>query len=224
MIEEINKLYHDIDIAEFRDVLDSVDRETWNRWLLHKNEYYNMCRKQIRFAVAHYARQTPIPPEDIEGHANMFFCIACLRWDPEKEASLPTYVANQLRRLGGYLVRPEARHKNQFSTIVTDKGPQDALSLIGTDDPDNTVIEYVRRAGQDAADLYDALASGRYQRTSKGGNSKSITAVGLYRSKAFPWKNLARYENALKALKAALDAWAYGKSFIGFAKLASAVA
>lgn len=222
MVEAINKLFHNIDCDEFKATLECITQEDWDRWLAHKGEYYALCKDNIKYAVAHYASITPIPPEDIEGQANLYFCIACLRWNPNGAASLPTYVTSQLRRIGPYLVRPEARHKDNVTEMFDKKEnkTKSMMEIIGETDPDNTLLEYVEKAGPDVKELYVKLHDGWYARVSKGGSSRPITAVGLYRSKVFNW-NLVRCANALKGLTQALDAWRYSKSYRGYAKLIS---
>lgn len=227
MVEAINKLYHNIGSDEFKEALEKVTPEAWERWLKNKDEYYKKCKRHISLAVRHYAMTTPIPPKDIEGQANLIFCITCLRWDPNGKASLPTYVSSQLDRLGPYLVRLEAKHKNnitQVSAETNKKDPNDSkkgvLEIIGEMDPDNTLMSYMEKASADVKELYLKLHEGWYERKSKGGNSRPITAVGLYRSKVFAW-DLRRCMNALTGLTQVLDAWRYGLPFYGCALLSA---
>ena len=225
MQASLRQLYHHISSVEFSAIVRSIRAEhpeVWNRWVEHKEEYYKQCRKQIDFAVAHYASRTPIPPKDIEGAANLYFCIACLRWDPNGIASLPTYVANQLGYLSGYLVGREAKHKNNTTSIEVDGKKENILDILGAVDPDSDLVDYIKKSGSDVLALYTAINDGYYERKSKSGSVRPISAVGLYRSKVLDWNNLIRYENALKGLKQALDAWRYGKEYKGYAQLMSA--
>lgn len=218
---ELRELYHNISAQEFASIVKEIPSDAWDRWIANRDQYYKMCRKHINYAVAHYASSTPIPPKDIEGTANLFFCIACLRWDPNGTASLPTYVARQMGYLSGYLVGREARHKNNVTSIEVDGSRASILDILGEMDPDNSLLEYVEKAGPDVFRLYTAIHEGYYIRKTTSGNSRPISAVGLYRSKLFDW-NLVRCQNALKGLAQALDAWRYGKEYKGYATLMSA--
>lgn len=225
MQEKLRQLYHHISPEEFNRIVQTIiaeHPEAWERWVKNKDEYYRQCKRHISYAVAHYASTTPIPPKDIEGTANLYFCIACLRWDPNGTASLPTYVAHQLGYLSGYLVGKEAKHKNNTTTVEVDGKKESILDLLGAVDPDSSLVDYIKKAGSDVLTLYTAINDGYYERKSKSGSVRPISAVGLYRSKVLDWNNLIRYENALKGLKQALDAWRYGKEYKGYARLMSA--
>lgn len=221
MQEELRQLYHHISPAEFKAIVKDIPREAWDRWQQHKDEYYRMCKKHISYAVAHYASSTPIPPKDIEGTANLYFCIACLRWDPNGAASLPTYVAHQLGYLSGYLVGREARHKNNVTAIEVDGTKESILDILGAADPDNSLVEYIEKAGPDVLNLYKAIEDGYYARKTKSGSSRAISATGIYRAKLFDW-SLVRCQYALKGLQQALDAWRYGKEYKGYAAVLTA--
>lgn len=216
--EELRKLYHDISIEQFSAIVKDIPQEAWDRWLAHKDEYYKMCKEHIGYKVRHHARNTPINPKDIEGAANLIFCIACLRWDPEGPASLPTYVANQLGYLSGYFVGPETKHKNNITAVEVDGKRESILDIVGSMDPDNSLVEYIEKAGPDVKELYTKIHEGWYERKTAYGSSRAISAVGLYRSKVFGW-NLVRCQNALKGLQQALDAWQRGKEYKGYAAL-----
>lgn len=219
MQAKLRQLYHNISAQEFISIIKEVSPDTWQRWLDNRDTYYRMCKKHINYAVAHYASRTPIPPKDIEGEANLIFCIACLRWDPNGSASLPTYVAHQLGYLSGYLVRREASHKNNVTSIETEAGRESILDILGKVDPDSSLLEYIEKAGPDVLSLYKAIQEGYYTRKTQSGSSRPISAVGLYRSKVLGWDSIFRYQNALKGLKQALDAWRYGKEYKGYATL-----
>lgn len=220
--EQLRELYHHITTETFAEIVASVEPEVWDRWMKNKDEYYRQCKKHISYAVAHYASKTPISPKDIEGTANLYFCIACLRWDPNGKASLPTYVANQLGYLSGYLVGKEARHKNNVTTVEVEGGKYESiLDTLGSVDPDNTLTEYIEKAGPDVLKLYRAINDGYYERKSKSGESRAISAVGLYRSKVLDWDSLPRYQNALTGLKQALSAWQTGKEYKGYTALST---
>ena len=225
MQEKLRQLYHHISPEEFNRIVQTIRAEhpeAWERWVKHKEEYYRQCKRNISFAVAHYASTTPIPPKDIEGTANLYFCIACLRWDPNGAASLPTYVTHQLGYLSGYLVGSEAKHKNNTTSTEVDGKKESILDILGAVDPDSNIVDYIKKAGPDVLALYTAINDGYYERKSKSGSARPISAVGLYRSKVLDWNNLIRYENALKGLQQALDAWRYGKEYKGYAQLVSA--
>lgn len=215
----LRQLYHNISAQEFCSIIREVTPETWQRWLDNKDTYYKMCKKHINYAVAHYASRTPIPPKDIEGEANLIFCIACLRWDPNGSASLPTYVAHQLGYLSGYLVRREASHRHNVTSIETESGPESILDILGKVDPDNSLLEYIEKAGPDVLSLYKAIQEGYYTRKTQSGASRPISAIGLYRSKVLGWNSILRYQAALKGLKRALDAWRCNKDYKGYAVL-----
>ena len=147
MQEKLRQLYHHISPEEFGTIIRSIQAEhpeAWERWIQHREEYYKRCKRHIGFAVAHYASTTPIPPKDIEATANLYFCIACLRWDPNGAASLPTYVAHQFGYLSGYLVGKEAKHKNNTTSIEVDGKKESILDLLGAVDPDSNLIDYIK--------------------------------------------------------------------------------
>ena len=216
---ELRELYHHISAEHFHDIISRVDPKDWERWQANKDEYYKQCKRLIKFKTAHYANATPISSQDIESTAALYFCIACLRWDPEGAASLPTYVANQLGYLSGYLVGKEARHKDNVTTVEVDGKQESVLELLGEVDPDNTLLQYIEMSGPDVLKLYKAIAEGYYARRTQSGSARPISAVGLYRSKVLGWDSLPRYQNALRGLQQALHAWQTGQNYKGLATI-----
>lgn len=205
---------------DYKEHLSEIPPEVWERWEKNKDTYYAQCRKVIDYAVYYYGSRTPMPPDEIQARANLIFCIACLRWDPNGAASLPTYVATQLRRLTGTDIRVESKHKNNDTTGSSPSGDRvDLLTLIGKPDERDTLREYVVKAGSDAIRLYDACIEGWYDRKSNAGARRPITAHGLYLAHVLPWTCKERYESALGGIKAAANAWRKGKDFKAHAVL-----
>lgn len=217
-------LYRD-DYEKYIKALKAVSPETWSRWEAHREEYYRQCSKVIDYAVYHYGTRTPMGSDELRARANLIFCIACLRWDPEGGAALPTYVAKQLLRLSGTDIRVESKHKNNRTQgASTDgEGTVDILTLIGQPDEKDTLREYVAKAGKDAIALYDACINGWYGRKSNTGARRPITPRGLFLAKALPWTCKERYAYALEAIRAAANAWREGKDFKGYAQLNGAI-
>lgn len=208
----------------YRSYLSEISPEVWERWNKNKDAYYAQCRKVIDYAVYYYGARTPMAPDEIRARANLIFCIACLRWDPDGDASLPTYVATQLRRLSGTDIRVESKHKNNFSQGQSPdgEGHVDLLTLIGKPDERDTLREYVVKAGIDATSLYDACVAGWYDRKSSAGSKRPITPRGLLLSRVLPWTSKERYASALADIKAAADAWRKGLDFEGIPSLQEA--
>lgn len=202
---------------DYRPHLSEISPEVWERWDKNKDIYYAQCRKVIDYAVYYYGSRTPMSPDEIRARANLIFCIACLRWDPEGDAALPTYVATQLRRLSGTDIRVESKHKNNFSqgSSQDGEGRVDLLALIGKPDERDTLREYVVRAGTDATALYDACVAGWYDRKSSAGSKRPITPHGLLLSHVLPWTSKERYASALSGIREAADAWRKCKDFMG---------
>lgn len=216
-IHPTSDLYRE-DYARYYAALNGVTPEIWERWESHKEEYYKKCQKVIDYAVYYYGSRTPMGSDEIRARANLIFCIACLRWDPDGDAALPTYVATQLRRLSGTDIRVESKHKNNFSqgASADGEGKVDLLTLIGKPDDRDTLREYVEKAGKDAVALYDACISGWYDRKSNTGARRPITPRGLFLARALPWTCKERYASALEAIKAAANAWREGRDFKGY--------
>ena len=205
---------------DYRSHMHEIPAEVWERWEQNKEIYYAQCKKVIDYAVYHFGGRTPMPPDEIRARANMIFCIACLRWDPDGEAALPTYVATQLRRLSGTDIRVESKHKNNDTKSSSPNGDTvDILTLIGRPDERDTLREYVIKAGADAVKLYDACIEGWYDRKSNAGAKRPITPRGLFLAHVLPWTCKERYESALCGIRAAADAWRKGKDFKAHAVL-----
>lgn len=219
-ITPASDLYRE-DFEKFENALKSVPADVLARWEAHKDEYYVQCRKVIDYAVYHYGSRTPMGTDELRARANLIFCIACLRWDPNGNAALPTYVAKQLLRLSGTDIRKESKHKNNCTTGMSadGDGKVDLLTLIGRPDDRDTLREYVEKAGKDCVLLYDACISGWYDRKSNTGARHPITPRGLFLARALPWTCKERYAVALEGIKAAANAWREGKDFKGYAIL-----
>lgn len=215
--QSLTFLYHD----DYKEQLGNVPQEAWDRWDAHKDEYLAKCKRTIDYAVYYYSTRTPMGVDELRSRAYMIFCIACLRWDPNGEAALPTYVGTQLRRLAGTDIRVESKHKDNRTTCGED-GETQLLNLIGKPDDVDTLREYVALAGNDAIALYDKCIEGWYQRSSQAGMRRPITARGLFTSKVLPWTCPKRYEEALDAIKEAAIAWRSGKNYVGRASLLKA--
>ena len=144
------------DYEKYNAALAAVTPEVWARWEANKEAYYKKCQKVIDYAIYYYGSRSPMGADEIRARANLIFCIACLRWDPEGDAALPTYVAKQLMRLSGTDIRVESKHKNNFSqgASADGEGKVDILTLIGRPDDRDTLREYVEKAGKDAVALY----------------------------------------------------------------------
>jgi len=213
------------DYEKYNAALAAVTPEVWARWEANKEAYYKKCQKVIDYAVYYYGSRSPMGADEIRARANLIFCIACLRWDPEGDAALPTYVAKQLMRLSGTDIRVESKHKNNFSqgASADGEGKVDILTLIGRPDDRDTLREYVEKAGKDAVALYDACIRGWYDRKSNTGARRPITPRGLFLARALPWTCKERYASALEAIKAAANAWRTGSDFKGYAILNKAV-
>lgn len=206
---------------DYKEHLDDIPAEVWDRWDKNKDKYYAQCKKVIDYAVYYYSSRTPMGADEVLARANVIFCIACLRWDPNGDAALPTYVATQLRRLSGTDIRVESKHKNNCTTGMSadGEGKVDLLTLIGLPDERDTLREYVVKAGKDATLLYDACINGWYDRKSNTGSKRPITPKGLFLARVLPWTCQERYATALKGIKAAASAWREGKDFKGYAIL-----
>jgi len=212
------------DYEKYNAALKAVTPEVWARWEANKEAYYKKCQKVIDYAVYYYGSRSPMGADEIRARANLIFCIACLRWDPEGDAALPTYVAKQLMRLSGTDIRVESKHKNNFSqgASADGEGKVDILTLIGKPDDRDTLREYVEKAGKDAVALYDACISGWYDRKSNTGARRPITPRGLFLARALPWTCKERYASALEAIRAAANAWRTGADFKGYVVLRKA--
>lgn len=212
------------DYEKFIEAFRNISPEVKARWEAHKDEYYAKCSKVIEYAVYHYAARTPMGADELRARANLIFCIACLRWDPDGDAALPTYVARQLLRLSGTDIRKESKHKNNRTqgTSADGEGTVDILTLIGRPDDRDTLREYVEKAGGDAVALYDVCINGWYDRKSKTGSRRPVTPKGLFLARALPWTCQERYANALAGIKAAAKAWRTGADFKGYAVLTRA--
>lgn len=208
-------LYRD----DYKEHLSEISPEVWQRWEQNKEAYYAQCKKVIDYAVYYHSSLTPMSADELEARANLIFCIACLRWDPNGDAALPTYVATQLRRLTGTDIRVESKHKNNVTkgSSSDGEGTVDLLTLIGKPDEKDTLREYVVKAGADATTLYDACIAGWYDRKSNAGSKRPITPRGLFLARVLPWTCKERYESALCGIKAAADAWRKGKDFRAYA-------
>lgn len=222
-ITPTSDLYRE-DYAKFTAAFNNISPETKERWEANKDIYYEKCRKVIDYAVYYYGSRTPMSSEELRARANLIFCISCLRWDPNGEAALPTYVATQLRRLSGTHIRVESKHKNNHSQGMAPdgSGTVDLLSLIGQPDERDTLREYVEKAGSDAVLLYDTCINGWYDRKSNTGARHPITPRGLFLARALPWTRPERYASALEGIKAAAKAWRTGSDFKGYAVLSKA--
>lgn len=217
-LHPISDLYRE-DYEKYYAALNAVTPEIWARWEANKEIYYKQCQKVIDYAVYYYGSRSPMGADEIRARANLIFCIACLRWDPEGDAALPTYVAKQLMRLSGTDIRVESKHKNNFSqgASADGEGKVDILTLIGKPDDRDTLREYVEKAGSDAIRLYDACLEGWYDRKSNTGARRPITPRGLFLARVLPWNYKERYASALEAIKAAAKAWRTGADFKGYA-------
>lgn len=200
---------------DYQQHLKDVPPEVWARWYANRDSYYAQCKHVIDYAVFYYGSRTPMAPDELRARANMIFCIACLRWDPDGTAALPTYVASQLQRLSGTDIRVESKHKNNVTKGPSSEGDGslDLLNLIGKPDERDTLREYVAKAGDDAVKLYDACIEGWYDRKSNAGAKRPITPRGLFLAHVLPWTCKERYECALNGIQAAADAWRQGKDF-----------
>lgn len=209
------ELYH----SNYQEYLPKIPATVWERWEAHKDEYYRQCQKVIDYAVYYYSSRTPMTAAELKSRANLIFCIACLRWDPNGSAALPTYVATQLRRLSGTDIRVEAKHRNNRTAghRADDEDSIDLLTLIGKPDEGDSLREYVERAGKDPISLYDKCISGWYARNSNSGTRRPITARALHLSHVMPWTCKERYEQALGGIREAAKAWRSGEDFKGYA-------
>lgn len=218
MVVELNGLSH-LYREDYKQYLENIPDAVWERWEKNKEAYYEQCRNVIDYAVFYYSSRTPMERKELRARANLIFCIACLRWDPEGDAALPTYVAKQLQRLSGTDIRIESKHKNNFTqgSSPDGEGTIDLLTLIGKPDERDSLREYVEKAGSDAIRLYDACIEGWYDRKSNTGARRPITPRGLFLARALPWTCKERYESALEAIKAAANAWRTGADFKGYA-------
>lgn len=209
------------DREQYMEALNSISPDAKKRWEENKNAYYAECKHVIDYAVYYYGARTPMGADEIRARANLIFCIACLRWDPNGGASLPTYVARQLLRLSGTSIRVESKHRNNFSHDRSSdgEGTVDILTLIGKPDERDTLREYIEKAGKDAVALYDACIGGWYGRQSHTGSRRPITPRGLFFAHVLPWSCKERYAAALEGIKAAATAWRTGTDFKGHAVL-----
>lgn len=218
MVSELNGLSH-LYRGDYKDYLGDIPADVWSRWEKNKEVYYEQCRKVIDYAVFYYGSRTPMESSELRARANLIFCVACLRWDPQGDAALPTYVAKQLQRLSGTDIRIESKHKNNFTQGASPdgEGKVDLLTLIGKPDERDSLREYVEKAGSDAIRLYDACIEGWYDRKSNTGARRPITPRGLFLARALPWTCKERYASALEAIRAAANAWRTGADFKGYA-------
>lgn len=212
------------DFEKYSAALNAVTPEVWARWEANKETYYKKCQNVIDYAVYYYGTRSPMESNELRARANLIFCISCLRWDPEGDAALPTYVARQLQRLSGTHIRIESKHKNNFTQDASPdgEGKIDLLTLIGKPDERDSLREYVAKAGSDAIRLYDAYIEGWYDRKSNTGARRPITPRGLFLARALPWTCKERYASALEAIKAAANAWRTGADFKGHVVLTKA--